>query len=143
MSREQVAALKAWLEGLTFTDVGLVGGSVSLSGKVAVLGPRGRSFADAKAPLAFLAHSRTSLGAAGMQPEIRSTYEVAILLPIDAHDEATATGAEVQAELAASLYLQLLGGYSYQSTIDSSSATYDHARRTLTVYAVLTLTLIL
>ena len=39
--------------------------------------------------------------------------------------------------------LQLLGGYSYQSTIDSSSASYDHARRTLTVYAVLTLTLIL
>jgi len=142
MSREQVTALKSWLEGLTFTDAGLVGGSVSLSGKVAVLGPRG-SFADAKAPLAFLSHSRTSLGAAGMQPEIRSTYEVAILLPIDAHDEATATGAEVQAELAASLYLQLLGGYSYQSTIDSSSASYDHARRTLTVYAVLTLKLIL
>ena len=131
MSREQVTALKSWLEGLTFTDTGLVGGSVSLSGKVAVLGPRG-SFADAKAPLAFLSHSRTSLGAAGMQPEVRSTY-----------DEATATGAEVQAELAASLYEQLLGGYSYQSTIDSSSASYDHARRTLTVYAVLTLTLIL
>jgi len=142
MSREQVAALKTWLEGLTFTDSGLVGGSVSFSGKVAVLGPRG-AFADAKAPVAFLSHSRTSLGAAGMQPEVRSTYEVAILLPIDAHDEATATGAEVQAELAASLYEQLLGGHSYQSTIDSSSASYDHARRTLTVYAVLTLTVIL
>ena len=142
MSREQVAALKSWLEGLTFTDVGLVGGSVSLTGKVAVLGPRG-ALPDAKAPVAFLTHSRTSLGAAGMQPEIRSTYEVALLLPIGSHDEATAAGAEVQAELAASLYLQLLGGYSYQSTIDSSSAAYDHARRTLTVYAVCTLTVIL
>lgn len=142
MSREQVTALKSWLEGLTFTDTGLVGGSVTLAGKVAVLGPRG-ALPDGKAPLAFIAHSRTSLGAAGMQPEVRSTYELAILLPIASHDEATAAGAEVQAALAASLYQQLLAGYSYQSTIDSSSATYDHARRTLTVYAVLTLTLIL
>lgn len=142
MSRAQVAALTTWLEGLTFTDAGLAGGSAALSGRVSVLGPR-QAFPEGKAPLAFLSHSRTSLGAAGIQPEIRSTYEVALLLPLASHDEATAVGAEVQAALAASLYQQLLGGYSYQSTIDSSSATYDHARRTLTVYAVLTLTVIL
>ena len=112
MSREQVAALTSWLEGLTFTDVGLVGGSAALAGKVAVLGPR-------------------------------STYEVAIQLPIASHDEATTVGAEVLAVLAASLYVQLLGGSSFQHVIDGSSASYDHARRTLTVYAAITCTLIL
>mgnify|MGYP003651681189 CR=1 FL=1 len=142
MSREQVAALTSWLEGLTFTDVGLVGGSAALAGKVAVLGPR-QAFPEGRAPLAFLLHARTGLAPLGMQAEIRSTYEVAIQLPIASHDEATTVGAEVLAVLAASLYVQLLGGSSFQHVIDGSSASYDHARRTLTVYAAITCTLIL
>jgi hypothetical protein len=141
MSRAQITALKTYLESLTFTDVALPGGSVALAGRVTLLGPTDQQ-PEGGAPMAYVLPTSVDAGAEGIMVTVRSTYQVAIVLPVATPADALLVGAEVLSTLAASAYRELLGASTNEAVLSGGGVHHNRAARTVTCMCTLTLSLL-
>jgi hypothetical protein len=141
MSRAQITALKTYLEGLTFTDTALPGGSVSLAGRVTLLGPTDPQ-PQGGAPMAYVLPASVDASAEGIMVTVRSTYQVAIVLPVATASDALLVGAEVLSTLAAAVYRELLGAATNEAILSGGGVHHDRQARTVTCFGTLTLSLL-
>lgn len=141
MSRAQITALVAYIEGLTFTDAALPGGSVSLAGRVSLLGPAD-PLPQGGAPMAYLLPASVDASAEGIMVTVRSTYQLAIVLPVATAKDALLVGAEVLSTLAGSIYRELLGAATNEAVLSGGGVHHDRQARTVTCICVLTLSVL-
>ena len=141
MSRAQITAIKTYLEGLTFTDTALPGGSVSLSGRVTLLGPLDQQ-PEGGAPMAYVLPTSVDAGAEGIMVTVRSTYQIAIVLPVATAADALLVGAEVLSTLAAAIYRELLGAATNEAVMSGGGVHHNRSARTVTCICTLTLSLL-
>ena len=141
MSRAQIEALTSYIEGLTFTDTALPGGSVALAGRVSLLGPADPLPRGAP-PVAYLLPVSVDAAAEGIMVTVRSTYQLAIVLPVATAADALLLGSEVLSVLGAAIYRDLLGASTNEAVMTGGGVHHDAQARTVTAYCTLTLSLL-
>jgi hypothetical protein len=141
MSRAQLTALVSYLEGLTLSDTALPGGSVSLAGRVTLLGPTDQLPMGA-APIVYVLPTSVGAEATAIMVTVRSVYQVVMVLPVATASDALLVGAEVLSSIASAIYRDLLGASTNEAVLSGGSAMHNPQARTVTVGFALTLSLL-
>lgn len=136
MSRAVTAALVSLLEGLTFTDSGLTGSPVALSGRVRVVTPR-EAVSPEATPVCYVVLSGVSTERDGIMGASTAVFEVMVHLSYTTETEAMLAGAEVLDQLADAV-LDAPGTLAHEVILSAGSLVLDRERGRVACYARVT-----